>query len=278
VETRKTFYPRKEQQMLIQRQHHAALVAELARRVGNREYGCRRHTTADGPPAATLDIRALLPDIPATKWADLIRAQRTANLLTLTRDVLPVHDQDGTNYCWAHGSTRALEILGIYQGAPPTLLSAESIAVPITHGRNQGGTPDQAVNALQSQGACEQRFWPLNDRHANHAKPGWKENAAEHRIERWAHVPTWEAQILCAIYQLPVPIGLAWWGHLVCQTAPDLDDNGNAIIWFDNSWGPTWGNNGRATLDRDSGTATLGAFTPLTASMLAKGLPTPPGL
>jgi hypothetical protein len=79
-----------------------------------------------------LPYRSVLPTIPRDLWPDACAAAKTANLHTLTKDLLPPHDQGQTNYCWAHGTVRALELLEAAAGMRPNVLSAESIAVPLT--------------------------------------------------------------------------------------------------------------------------------------------------
>lgn len=264
--------------MLITKQQHHQLRQEYAQRINRASPACVPHSAALGRRAEAIDLREILPDIPRSKWPELIKAQAAHNLLTLTRDTLPIHDQNATSLCWAFGSTRTLEIQRVYQGATPLLLSPASVAAPLTRGRDRGGSADEAVRQLQNMGACTVDLWPEHDLDERHAKPGHLGDALTHRIEKWATVATWDSQITAAIHQLPVAIGLGWWSHLVCQTIADLDPTNTAIIWFDNSWGPTWHTGGRSQLDEQSGTADLGAFTPLTVSMLANGIKPPPGL
>jgi hypothetical protein len=156
----------------------------------------------------------------------------------------------------------------------PESLSAESVCVPVTRGRNRGGSPEEALRRLQSHGACYQEFWPKNDLNEEHAKRGWEVNAYSHRIIKWLEVSNFDDQMTLALRRIPVAIGLGWWGHLVCQLDPvyldDLPDLDNVVrasgqfgIGFDNSWGADFGDNGYAYLDEKHATADLGAFAPL---------------
>ena len=211
----------------------------------------------------TRKVADLIPISPRPRWHELIIAGEGTFLHDATKNVLPPHDQGGTNYCWAHGSVRAVEALRIYEGQTPIILSAESVAVPLTGGRNRGGSPDEAVQQLQDYGCCDQIYWPKNQRNQHAAADGWEKERENHCILDWIDVLGWDAQITLALHRIPVAIGLAWWGHLVCQLDPVILPNGEVGIGFDNSWGADYGENGYAYLDEQQGTADLGAFAPL---------------
>jgi len=228
--------------------------------------GCLPRRTKYGGIKEVPPSSFLFPRIPRTKWKQLIIEGQGTWIGDLTRSVLPPHDQGRTNYCWAHGSVRAIEALRVYEGQEPLVLSAESIAVPITGGRNRGGSPDEALSRLRSHGACNQFYWPLNDLNIRHAKDGWEENALNHAILKWADVENFDDQMTLALHHIPVAIGLGWWGHLVCQLDPVILPDGNFGLGCDNSWGPDYGENGYFVLDEKHGRADLGAFAPLSAT------------
>ena len=210
------------------------------------------------PPAVTR-----FPRIPRDKWPALIAAGKGTWLSDLRGDQLPPHDQDGTNYCWAHGSVRSVETLRLYEGQPPILLSPESVAVPLTNGRNRGGSPDEALEQLHTYGACDQSLWTPNTLHEPRGDATWKTERANHIVLNWLDVETFDDQMTLALHRIPIAIGLRWWGHLVCQLDPVQLDDGSFGIGIDNSWGPDWGENGYGILDERHGTADLGAFAPI---------------
>ncbi len=225
--------------------------------------GCLKRTIPYGHIPHASPAEFFFPIIPRKHWESLIENDGGPWLHDLCQDDLPPHDQGGTNYCWAHGSVRAVEALRVYQGQDPLVLSAESIAVPLTGGRNRGGTPDEALGQLMKYGACRQELWPLNDRNESHADPRWKQDRLDHVVLDWLDIPSWDYQITLALHRIPIAIGLAWWGHLVCQLDPVILPNGEIGIGFDNSWGADYGENGYAILDEKHGTSDLGAFAPI---------------
>jgi len=154
-------------------------------------------------------------------------------------------------------------MLRLWQNLSPMLLSPDSVAYPIEGTRDRGGWGEDAADQMAKGGACPQELWPEGDLSPKKADPNWEEAALNHVLLKWIYVDSWEKQITLAIRDIPVAIPLMWWGHLVCQTGPHLDDKGNVGIWIDNSWGDDWGEDGSAVLDEESGYASSGAFAPI---------------
>lgn len=224
-----------------------------------REPGVRPRATAYGTNPLFTPFEEFTAEIPRDKWPERLAALHGKTLRALTAGKLPPHDQGRTNYCWAHGTTRAVEIARIAEHQPPQLLSAESIAVPLTGGVNRGGTIEEAVTQLHQYGACRQKFWPANDRNAANAAPGWKTDRLHHRLLKWIELRTFAQQFSMLLELRPIAAALGWWRHLICQLEPIQYDDGTYGIGFDNSWGPDWGENGYSTLDEESAYADWGA-------------------
>jgi len=109
-------------------------------------------------------------------------------------------------------------------------------------------------------GACPQSAWPEGELSPKRAAKDWEEQALDHVLLKWVWVSNWEQQMTCAIHRIPVATVIPWWNHLVCFTGPTLDDKGVPAIWFDNSWGESFGEDGAAIMDEESGTTTPGSF------------------
>ena len=253
---------------LIVTADNAADQIELARcraglAPGQRYRGCLRRTTRYGRQPGFIKAANVFPRIPREQWKDLIIEGKGTFLGDLTRPVLAPHDQGDTNYCWAHGCVRAVEALRVYEGQAPMILSAESIAVPITSGRNRAGTAAEALRQLADQGACKQSLWPLNERDVRLADPRWMLERQNHVVLNWMDLEDFDDQITLALHRIPVPIGLDWWGHEVCQLDPVILPDGSVGIGCDNSWGADYGDNGYFLLDEAHGTSDLGAFAPI---------------
>lgn len=107
--------------------------------------------------------------------------------------------------------------------------------------------------------------WPEAELSPKTADPQWEAHALNNQLLRWVDTPTWEHQMTAAFLRIPVPIGLGWWGHLVCQMAPYLIDSKTVgcLIW--NSWGDDWGDGGMGVLTEKKGTADLGSFACVTS-------------
>jgi hypothetical protein len=204
----------------------------------------------------------IIEPIPRSKWKQLILEGQGTFIHDRCKPVLPPSDQNGTNYCWAHAAVRAFTTFRVIRGHDPRRLSAASVAVPITGGRNIGGYPEKAIMQLRASGACELDLWPDDQRRAPKDVLAMNASAMRNRIIRWIDVRTWEMQVTCAFLRIPLAIGLNWWGHAVCQLDPVILSNGDVGIGIDNSWGADWSEYGYGTLDEEHGTSDMGAFGP----------------
>src|SRR3989304_1470276 len=256
--------------MILSDRDSALAIVEASVRIGGRGKptykGCLPRRAAYGQGPGAVKSRDIFPRIPRSEWVELIKEGKGTFLQNRTKDVVPVHDQNGRSLCWMHGSVRAMELVKIYENQTPELLSAECAAFMVTGGRDRGGYPDEALDQLRTKGTCSEAMWPRNALNDRSAKNGWQLELPYNVILDWMDVENWEDQMTLAINRIPVSIGLGWWGHLVCQLGPELGPNDEPLIIFDNSWGSDWGDNGRGLLNERKGTADLGAFAPISAT------------
>jgi hypothetical protein len=188
--------------------------------------------------------------IPRSDWQGIIEEQeaRGTNLKALsTRYSLPIKNQRSTNFCWAFGAVKALEIVRVKHNLVPLVsLSPASVACPINGYRNQGGWGRDAIRRLGSHGAVPSERWAdtaINRQYAT--EENWA-LALDYRVTEW-----WELEpgnldqhISAILRGYPVAVGLAYWSHEVCDIGA-LWRDGAIAVEFDNSWDVTWGNQGR---------------------------------
>jgi hypothetical protein len=60
--------------------------------------------------------------------------------------------------------------------------------------------------------------------------------------------------------------GLSWWSHAICQIGASLLSDGTIVLDMINSWGSSYGDNGRFQLSLSRGTYDMGAFAPAAAT------------
>lgn len=248
----------------------SALRAEAAYRAGMPE-GSIYTGSVETPPdyvsaSQIIEWPESWPVIPREEWPEMIKRLEGFTLSAIRGDKIAPHNQGRTSRCWAHGCTRAIEIMRIVEGKSPYLLSPDSVAYPIEGTRDRGGYPEDAAVQLAKGGACRLDLWPEQDLSPKRADPSWQSNALAHRLIKWIKVRTFAQQMTCAFRRLPVPIGLRWWGHLVCQLDPIQLGANEFGVGVDNSWGRNWKENGYGILDEESGTADLGAWCPVSTS------------
>jgi len=235
----------------------------LGRDTSSSGYGCQERLSDFGCVPGVRKSTSRVQRVPRSEWERLIDEGKGNWLSDIRGRKIKPHNQGRTPLCWMHGSVRAMEVLRLYEGQLPKLLSAECAAKQITGGRMRGGMPEEALQHLRMVGTCEQNLWPLNSFDVNLADPSWKEDQHRHRILEWLDVENFDDQMTLALNRIPVAIGLRWWGHLVCQLDPVYLGSGVFGIGIDNSWDTTWGDWGYGILTEKYGTADLGAFAPI---------------
>jgi len=208
-----------------------------------RDYSKQPFASSYAAPAASIKIP------PRSQWSALIKAQQ-ANESSLYHQIqyggLTVLDQQQTNYCWCNGVVYAVMAMMLRSHMRNVRLSPASLAAIIKNFQNVGGWGLQAIEGSIEHGICSQEFWPANaiDRQYDNTKSraDRKQYAAfEYSDIRPGDFDTVAAYLLAGI---PVPIGHAWWGHLVCHVALVEVSPGKFGTIFANSWGEDYGQKG----------------------------------
>jgi hypothetical protein len=197
--------------------------------------------------------------IPRDEWAERIEEmERTKTRLSDLRRFyqIPSRNQNGTNYCWAHGPSTALILVRARMGLPYVDLSPASVAAPIKGGRNQGGWGSQALEYLIEHGIADSAHWPHNNRNVNQYLESSRENAALHKVTEWYELRprNFDEYMSCLLHRIPVAIGLNWWSHEVCGVDPVVISTREfgSRIW--NSWGDDWSDDGMGILTMSKST------------------------
>jgi len=228
--------------------------------------GCLPRKTAFGmcsvaAPISEADL------IPRSEWPDRIREKDREHtwIKDLIEDIDPM-DQDGLNYCHGYGPTMAAMINRRIQNQPHVLLSAESIAGPVTRWRNDGAYPEDDLQQFVEFGACPASMMdrPLS-RNPEKWDKNWETERLKYRVVEWKDglIPgkSFDAAMSGALRNRIGAAGFVWWGHEVCYGihAQDLG-GGKYSIGGINSWGKDYGENGRFYLQEGKGTPDIHYF------------------
>lgn len=204
--------------------------------------------------AGPLDIEL----IPRAEWPDRIAdMERSKSRLTDLADFsgLTVLNQERTNYCWCNGVVHCVEVLRLVQGESLVRLSPASIGGPLTGYRNVGGWGSKALEYVVEHGVVPQSDWPANAIDQRYDTEATRKLRANYQVDDWYDVPprNFDAMMTCLLLRMPCAVAYNWWGHLVCAMDP-YHKNGQFGVVIDNSWGTSWGTNGRSVLMEGKGT------------------------
>ena len=198
--------------------------------------------------------------IPRGEWDDRIKQKDAEKswLHDLIRDVQPCLFQNGLRYCHAYACASTIMTQRIVQGLPHVPLCPESIGGPITNWMNRGAYIDDDLAQAVKGGCCAMSYQDkLLSTSPRLWKPGWEQDALNHRITEWWDVPSEKAfdyAMSAALLSLPSQIGLNWWAHSV-EYSLKARRNGNRYeILFFNSHGESYGDKGYAWLAEGKGT------------------------
>ena len=214
------------------------------------------------PPSISLKLGSSepLPDIPKSEW-------REFDYTTNPTFPVKVKDQGQSNGCNGHAAASSLELARWIAGLPHLNLSAWFIYANLCRGWDTGSSIADALQLLETKGACNESSVPYGTINPTHLKPDATANATKHRVEIGRTLTTFED--LCISTQLRQPFNFS---ISVNTGFNSLDKNGcpsnisgshnHAIFgglgmkkvggqWFilwQNSWSDKWGLSGRAWL------------------------------
>jgi hypothetical protein len=126
--------------------------------------------------------------IPMEQWPELIAKQEADEASAwhfARRHKLPVLDQNGLSYCHAFSAVWSAMFARAFARLPHVLLSSSSVGAPVTGYTNSGAYIEQDLTQMVKVGCASVEFVPERTTRKSDFKPGWEENAALHRVERW---------------------------------------------------------------------------------------------
>lgn len=196
--------------------------------------------------AAKMDTSVL---IPRDQWPDLIstKAAKKERLSDLADWVpIPCLNQGSVGYCHAFSPAYACMLVRAQANLPFKLLSASSVGGPVTGFRNAGAYIFDDLKQIVNYGICDVDHYPMLTT-ANKWTAEAQANAAQHKITEW-----WDLQnrnfdqvATCLLLNIPVCVGLNWWGHAVTYLDLVMLGKNQYGILIQNSWGESWEDGGR---------------------------------
>jgi hypothetical protein len=204
-----------------------------------------------------------IPLIPRSEWPDRIR-DRVASKSQLS-DVrrargVPILDQNGKGYCWAHSTTAAVMTARVVMGEPTVELSAYMVACIVKGYRDEGGWGAESADFIAANGVPSSQFWPQRSMSRGNDNAAMRENAALHKVSGvWAdlHTPeydrnlTWEQYVTLWLSGCGTVNDYNWWSHSVHGLDPmdgqalfdagEARDEDSGKVYAASEWDALWG-------------------------------------
>jgi hypothetical protein len=167
------------------------------------------------------------PLIPNAEWAERCRDKvaRKAQLSdVMTRANVPVLDQNGKGYCWAHSTTGAVMAARAVMNEPTVELSAYMVACIIKQYRDEGGWGAESADFVTQNGIPSSEFWPQRSMSRSNDTPAMRANAALHKlVVPWADLAaaqydrnlTWNQYATLWLSDCSSVNDYNWWSHSV---------------------------------------------------------------
>ncbi len=172
-------------------------------------------------------------------------------------------DQNGQGYCWSYSVGGTIMYARGRDNQPYRRISPHAVACKIKNFQDQGGWCGLGMKWAIENGYPEESFWPQKSMARANDKTATWENAKKYRITEScfdASRQVWDQEMfidLVATFlflNVPLALDFNWWGHSVCGIEWTRIERGSWGPTIDNSWTPSWGDDGLATLQGNRAT------------------------
>jgi len=217
--------------------------------------GCLPRRSQYGKLAACDKLEDRIEVIPRTKWRDYIRQG-----ITLNGHVKDVLDQDAAGSCAAESATGGLMIVRAWQNQPHVLFNPWSAYWKTSGGRDNGSSIDDNLDYIREVGVLPMDVWPRSKGWRTKPPQDLLDNVAvKYRFDEFFDIGTIDEIGTALLKAMPVLCGSRGHAYYLVEL---LDEN--TARWV-NSWGSSWGDNGRSTVRLSSLNFGYGLFAPRTA-------------
>lgn len=214
--------------------------------------------------------------IPRTQWDGLLAEFDSLNEF---HPAVPyVHDQNGIGQCNADATASLIEFTRAIQGLPSVKLSAADLYHRINDGVDRGSLLEDAIREVMDRGIGTADTSGLRWKSGEFKGPAPAAERARFKVLEAYLCPTFEHCFSAVLQGFGLVSGILWYDSYT----PDLDGwlpspagrfgghailgykparrNGKYGIWHVNSWGNSWGRNGRFVIPESAFNGPIGGW------------------
>lgn len=178
------------------------------------------------------------PIIPMRDWEEVSREHP----VDLRQHVRHVFDQDGVGSCAAESCCGAKAIVDVAAGKQFTLYNPWALYHFTSGGRDGGSTLDANLRIAKEVGLCPESSWPREEGWRQKPPQNVLDEAQDHRIDEFFDIGSLAEFGTALLLGFPVAYGRR--AHAITAVRLVPRGNGRFEIEYQNSWHPSWGDDG----------------------------------